>query len=546
MGKSSFLHDRQHTTSGPGHRETPVARGSLFARIVAASEDSRLAIVGPDGALSYAELIDRSRRLASRLGARRSPVMVYGHKQPAVVVGFLAALRLGRPYVPIDPSLPPARIARMLAAARPADAVLAEEPPPALARELASREITTIALDALAARVAAPALELDLDVPQPSPLHPETPAYILFTSGTTGDPKGVPVSRGALEHFTDWLLATHRFVGGGETFLNQAPLSFDLSVMDVYGALLTGGTLFVLRRDETADPRRLFGRLDGAPLTAWVSTPSFARLCLAEPRFAQAMLPGLRCFLFCGETLPPAVARELLARFPRAEVWNMYGPTETTVAVTAVQITPVMAASNRALPVGRAAPGHEIWIADPDDPARRLPDGAHGEIVIAGPQVASGYLMPAPDARDGGREPFLVLPDGRRAYRTGDLGTIDPVGGLLQCAGRLDRQIKLRGYRIELEEIEAHLRAVPGVGDAAVLAVDRGGQPDHLVAVIVDARAAAPSLPASGRDLTGLVRAALADWLPDYALPRIVRRLPALPLTGNGKLDRDALRELLG
>ncbi|HEX9417459.1 MAG TPA: AMP-binding protein, partial [Methylomirabilota bacterium] len=147
-----------------------MARGSLFARIVAASEDSRLAIVGPDGALSYAELIDRSRRLASHFGARPSPVVVYGHKQPAVVVGFLAALRLGRPYVPIDPSLPPARIARMLTAARPADAVLAEEPPPALARELASREITTIALDALAARVAAPALELDLDVPQPSPL----------------------------------------------------------------------------------------------------------------------------------------------------------------------------------------------------------------------------------------------------------------------------------------------------------------------------------------------------------------------------------------
>ena len=98
MGMSSFLHERQRTTSGPGRRETPVAGGSLFARIVAASEDSRLAIVGPDGALSYAELIDRSRRLASRLGARRSPVMVYGHKQPAVVVGFLAALRLGRPY----------------------------------------------------------------------------------------------------------------------------------------------------------------------------------------------------------------------------------------------------------------------------------------------------------------------------------------------------------------------------------------------------------------------------------------------------------------
>ena len=466
-------------------------------------------------------------------------MLVYGHKQPAVIAGFLAALRLGRPYVPVDPSAPPGRIARMLAAARPADAVLAEEPPPALARELATRGIAVTTVDALARNAVSPETALDVA----PPMDPETPAYILFTSGTTGDPKGVPVPHRALEHFTDWLLATHRFARGGETFLNQAPLSFDLSVMDVYGALLTGGTLFAIGREEMTDSRRLFRRLAGAPLTCWVSTPSFARLCLAEPRFAEAMLPGLRRFLFCGETLLPSVARELLARFPGAEVWNLYGPTETTVAVTAVRITAAMAASDRPLPVGLAAPGIDVWIADPGDPSRPLPDGARGEIVIAGAQVASGYLRPAtPDASDGRHDPFFTLADGRRAYRTGDLGCIDPDDGLLYCAGRLDRQIKLRGYRIELEEIEAHLRAVVGVNDAAVLAIDRGGQPDHLVAVV----AASGELPASGRALTAFVRRALAEHLPDYALPRTVRQVPALPLTANGKLDRRALAEMLG
>jgi D-alanine--poly(phosphoribitol) ligase subunit 1 len=518
---------------------TRASAGSLFSRIATAGGADRPAIVGPDGVLTRRELLDRAGQLAARLGDSRAPVLVYGHKQPAVIVGFLAALRLGRPYVPVDPSLPAGRVARMLATARPTDVVLAEEPPPALVREIEALDVAPIAIGPLAGGLAAPA------VTEPSLPPPETPAYILFTSGTTGEPKGVPIPQSALAHFTDWLLAMHHFEAGGETFLNQAPFSFDLSVMDLYGALLSGGTLFALGREETADPRRLFRRLADAPLTVWVSTPSFVRLCLSEPRFAQAMLPALRRFLFCGETLPPVVARELLARFPRAQVWNMYGPTETTVAVAAVRITEALAGSDRPLPVGRAAAGMDIWIADPDDPARPLPEGTRGEIVIAGPQVAPGYLpSPVSGSKRAGRDPFFDLPDGRRAYRTGDLGTLD--GDLLSCAGRLDRQVKLRGYRIELEEIEAHLRAVAGVGDAAVLTIDREGQPDHMVAVVAEATAGAGALPAGGRALTAYVRAALADRLPDYALPRIVRSVPALPLTPNGKLDRRALREMAG
>ena len=517
------------------------AIGSLFARIAAAPDLDRQAVVGPEGTLSYAELLDRARRLAARVGAGTAPVLVYGHKQPAGIVAILAALRLGRPYVPVDPSAPPARISRMLAAARPADAVLAQEAPPALAGELAAHGIGTVTLDPLAARLAAET-ELPAPATEPAAADSESPAYIVFTSGTTGVPKGVPIPHRALSHFADWLLATHEFVPGGEVFLNQAPLSFDLSVMDLYGALLTGGTFFAIGRDELADPRRLFRRLDGAPLTTWVSTPSLARFCLAESRFAQDMLPALRRFLFCGETLPVGVARELLARFPRAEVWNMYGPTETTVAVTDVRITAALLASDRPLPVGRPAPGIDLWIADPDDPLRRLPDGTRGEIVIAGPQVAAGYLH----AGDAGPSPFLTLPDGRRAYRTGDLGSIDPGDGSIAWAGRLDGQIKLHGYRLELEEIEAHLRVVPGVSDGAVLAIDRDGQPDHLVAVVVGSPDDPSALPDGGRPLTQRVRAALAESLPDYALPRLVRRVPALPLTSNGKVDRRALRETLG
>jgi D-alanine--poly(phosphoribitol) ligase subunit 1 len=518
---------------------------SLFTRIAAMRGLDRNAVVGDAGALTWAELLDRAHVLARRLGPGPAPVLLYGHKEPAMVVGVVAALERARPYVPVDPTAPPVRIARMLDAARPTDAVLTSAAPAALGHALAARDIRTITLDRLA--IDAVAGSTGGTIPAPVSVDPETLAYILFTSGTTGQPKGVPVPHRALLHFVDWLLATHGFVPGGEVFLNQAPFSFDLSVMDLYGALATGGTLFTLGRDELADARRLFRRLDGAPLTVWVSTPSFARLCLAEPRFGRGMLPALRRFLFCGETLPVGVARELLARFPGAQVWNMYGPTETTVAVTAVRVTEAMVAAERPLPVGHPAPGIDVWIADPGDPLHRLPDGRRGEIVIAGPQVVDGYLPPGGvPAGDRGASPFLTLADGRRAYRTGDLGSIDPDDGSLGCAGRLDRQIKLHGYRVELEEIEAILRAVPGVADGAVLVVERDGRPDHLVAVVAGDPAVGGTLPDGGRPLTDLVRRVLAESLPVYALPRIARRVPRLPLTANGKVDRPALRELLG
>jgi acyl-CoA synthetase (AMP-forming)/AMP-acid ligase II len=182
----------------------------------------------------------------------------------------------------------------------------------------------------------------------------------------------------------------------------------------------------------------------------------------------------------------------------------------------------------------------DVWVAALDDPSTRLRDGACGEIVIAGPQVAAGYVTAAAPGPAGGRRgPFLCLPGGRRGYRTGDLGYVDPADGSLFCAGRVDRQVKLRGYRIELEEIEAHLRALPGVTDAAVLTVDRDGRPDHLVAFVVGPTA-------RGRALTAYVREGLAAHLPDYALPRLAHSLPSLPLTAHGKLDRRALRETAG
>jgi D-alanine--poly(phosphoribitol) ligase subunit 1 len=497
----------------------------LAERIIANADPGRVAVDSPNGVISYAELVDRARRLAARLGARRGPVLLYGHKQPAMVVGILAALHAGRPYVPVDPSVPPARVGHILELARPADAVLAQEPPAAPATELQARGIPTVALDPLAA---------DLDgssapAGAPRAISPEDEAYILFTSGTTGPPKGVRIPYRGLAHFGDWLLESQGFALRGETFLNQAPFNFDLSVMDLYGALLSGGTLFCITQEEIGDPRKLFARLDGAPLTIWVSTPSFARFCLAEPRFGAGMLPRLRKFLFCGETLPAPVAHGLYRRFPESEVWNTYGPTETTVAVTGFPISPMEAASDAPLTIGRAFPDMDVWIGDPRAPARRLPDGERGEIVIAGPQVALGYLL-APGAS--GAEAFFRLADGRQAYRTGDQGHVGPGDGLFYWDARLDRQVKLHGYRVELGEIEAAIARHSGVTQAVVIAI-AGDTGDSVELVGFYTGAAVPE-----RQFVRWLR----DFLPIHMVPRKLLHLTELPLNANGKIDRAALR----
>lgn len=454
--------------------------------------------------LSYSELLTRARAVAAHLRAvlpdDGSPVLVHGHKEPEMLAGFLGAVGSGHPYIPVDNSLPAHRVENI---ARLSGAALT---------------LTPSAIAVL------PASAQDGELTSPRAAQP---FYIIFTSGSTGEPKGVVITAGCLDAFLDWMLAEHTCAEGAETFLNQAPFSFDLSVMDLYLSLATGGTLHSTTRGEVADFRQLYRALTNAGLTTWVSTPSFAQLCLAERTFDAERLPALRRFLFCGETLLPETAARLLARFPSAEVWNTYGPTEATVATTSVRITPEILARGGPLPIGFARPGTEIFLFDEND--ENPPTGERGQIVIAGPNVSPGYLgAPELTARA-----FFDSPHGR-AYRTGDWGRVRD--GMFYFEGRQDHQIKLHGYRIELADIEANLHALPGVRDAVVVPVVRQDAVQFLVAFVVPSDSA--SLTADG------IRAALLERVPAYMLPRKIYLRGALPLTANGKADRRALAEL--
>ena len=426
----------------------------------AARHPDRPACRFPDGEISYGELLRRAEEEAEGLRSGAGPVPFGGERSIPAVVTILACLLSRRPYVPLTPRLPDAR----------RDAIF---------RILAESVL------------------------------PADTAYILFTSGSTGEPKGVPISRDNLDAFTAILPRWFADLDGDGplTVFGAAPFSFDLSAADLFFVLCGGHTLVSPDRADPADAIRLLKSADAA-----IMTPTHLRLCLMDPDFSPAGCPRLGCVYLCGETLDPAAAAKFLDRFPSPAMilLNAYGPTEATSAVSAVRITREMTRSGDPLPVG------EIGNTTADI---RIEDG---EIVLTGPSVFGGYLGQIP-AENG-------VP---HTHRTGDLGSID--GGLLTCRGRADGQFKYKGYRIETGDVEAHLRALPGVRDG-VLIPRRTPDGRGILSLTVYV------VPEDGWDPDpAAIRASLAARLPDYMVPKSVRFLDRLPVTPNGKTDRKAM-----
>jgi D-alanine--poly(phosphoribitol) ligase subunit 1 len=470
---------------------------------------NRVAHVSMGRSLTYGELLRRSDALASHLASTlpddRSPVVILGHKEPEMLIAFLGVIKSGHPYSPVDDAVPTHRVERIVATA---------------GARLTLTPETVASLP---------------DGTDPAPgrrLGPDDPYYIMFTSGSTGEPKGVVITLGCLTSFLGWMLAEQQFVEQRETFLNQVPYSFDVSIMDTYTGLLTGGTIHSVTRDHVANLKELYRSLTESGVTVWVSTPSFAQMCLPERTFAAGMLPRLRKFLFCGETLAPEVAAKLLDRFPEAEVWNTYGPTEATVATTSIRIDRNILARYSPLPIGCPMPGTRMPVVN--EASEPVPDGERGEIVIAGPNVSPGYRN-RPDLTE---KAFSSM-DGQRAYHTGDWGRYRD--GMLFFEGRMDNQIKLHGYRIELADVEANLRTLPGVRDAVVIPVLKQGSPESLAAfVIMNERNGSSDFAVSSQ-----LKMRLAERLPSYMIPRKFFFLETFPMNTNGKADRRKLAQSL-
>ena len=494
----------------------------------AISNGDRVAFHSRSGEITYGSLWEKSDRLAAwiedKLKNNKKPVVVYGHKSPLMLVCFLACVKSGRAYCPVDINMPMERIGAIIDAVDN-PLVLATEPLEAKDRFVADSKMIERCT------------EYDSRIDKSSWVKPEDVYYIIFTSGSTGSPKGVQITDENLSRYTDWSSG----LGGteadkdGSVFLNQAPFSFDLSVMDVYTSLTTGATIYAVDKKLQQEIEPMLEYMEAGHLKYWVSTPSFADMCLAEPSFNGEHLPELKAFLFCGEKLTKTTTKKLMERFPDADVVNTYGPTESTVAVTSVVMTEEMLEAEESLPIGIAKAGTEIRIVKEDGSLAEANE--KGEIIIVGDTVSPGYFCNEEKTKQafdkteyGGHE--------ARSYKTGDEGFLDEKG-MLYYSGRIDMQIKLHGYRIELGDIEANLMKYKGTSAAAVIPKWQDEKIRYLVAFVV-----CKGTEGTFEDRKN-VKEFLKQHLPEYMVPKKVTFVDSLPMTSNGKTDRKKLEELL-
>ncbi|MFJ9648260.1 amino acid adenylation domain-containing protein [Streptomyces sp. NPDC101206] len=478
-----------------GTPATPVAR--LFEDRAAGSRDA-VAVVAAGTTLTYGELNARANRLAHALAARgvgaEDVVALVLPRGVELVVAVLAVLKAGAAYLPVDPEYPAARIAHMLADARPAAVI--DDP-------------RTVADPGPGFPDGDPRIDVD----------PRHLAYVIYTSGSTGRPKGVAVTHAGMANLV--AVQVDRFaIDARSRVLQFASPSFDASVSELFTALLTGAALVLV---PDGDP--LSALTDPELRITHATVPPSALAAVAEPDAPLATL------VVAGEACPPG----LVARWARGRrMINAYGPTEATVCATMSEpLTP----SDSVAPIGRPVAGARAYVLD--GVLRPVPPGVVGELYVAGAGLARGYLRrPGLTAGRFVADPFG--PSGSRMYRTGDLARWR-ADGLLEFAGRADGQVKVRGFRVELGEVETVLAACPGVAHAAVTAGEGPSGDVRLIGYVVPAAAGAGAGSGEGACDPAAVRERLGRVLPAHMVPSALVVLEALPLTPNGKLDRAAL-----
>ncbi|WTJ47677.1 amino acid adenylation domain-containing protein [Streptomyces atratus] len=511
--------------------DRPEQLGGIVERVrtLAGAKPDALAIRDAYGTVTYGELVARADRLSVRLAEHGvsggDRVVLFLDRGVDAVTAVLGVLGAGAAYVPLDTGAPRARSADILADSGARILLTGSEGEP-LARQLTEcveRPIDVLVVDGTAAAVSGMSGN-GLSAPLGGP---EDLAYVIYTSGSTGRPKGAMVERLGMDNH---LLAKVEDLEltDSDVVAQNAALTFDISVWQMLSALAVGGTTVVFDDDIALDATGLFDRCTSAGVTILEVVPSLLRAALdAWDTLGSAPgLPSLRWLVVTGEALPPDLCARWLACYPHIPLMNAYGPTECSDDVTHAVITPTTSITHARAPIGHAIRNTQLYVVD--ELLEPVPVGVPGELVVGGVGVGRGYLGdPARTAATFVPDPFSGVP-GARLYRTGDVVRYLP-DGQLEFLGRRDHQVKIRGQRIELGEVEAALRGVDGVSDAVVVAA-----PDHL------GQTRLAGYVAGGVDAMD-VRTAVASALPDAMVPSAVVVLDALPLTPNGKVDRAAL-----
>ncbi len=477
-----------------------------------------LAVKGPDTSLTYRELDRLANRFAhalAHLGVRRGDrVGIWLEKSARAVAAMQAVLRLYAIYVPLDPLSPAARIGTivrdcdmraLVTTKRRAQAVLTDD----------LQQLACLSLDG-----DGPGIPWDDLLAFADPLVGKSVpterdiAYILYTSGSTGKPKGVCISHRNALSFVEWASQTLQATSA-DRFANHAPLHFDLSVLDLYVAFYAGAATYLIADEVSYIPGRLVALLIQEAVTVWYSVPSVLILMMEQAGLLDVSSLALRAILFAGEPFPIKHLRRLYLHCgSRVRFFNFYGPTETNVC-TSYEVMHLPTSWHQPVPIGKACSGDRVWALKEDGTLAQ--PGEIGELMVAGPTVMVGYW---------GQPAY-----GDRAYATGDLVQLLDDGNYLYV-GRRDRQVKVRGHRIELGDIEVALEEHPAIHEAAVTVVGVG----------LEARLVAFVVPVNGAVLSLLeIKRQCAQHLPRSMIVDAMQMLSALPRTRNGKIDRLAL-----
>nr|WP_314561314.1 non-ribosomal peptide synthetase [uncultured Pseudomonas sp.] len=467
------------------------------------------ALVWQGSSLTFAQLHTQANRLAHYLRDKGvGPdvcVAIAAERSPQLLIGLLAIIKAGGAYVPLDPDYPAERLAYML---EDSGVHLLLTQTALLHHVPVASGVCVIAMDSL---------HLDSWPTQPPGLHlhGDNLAYVIYTSGSTGQPKGVGNTHAALAERLQWMQATYQ-LNDTDVLMQKAPISFDVSVWECFWPLITGCRLVLAGPGEHRDPHRIAQLVQEHGVTTLHFVPPLLQLFIDEPLAAECT--SLRRLFSGGEALPAELRNRVLALLPAVQLHNRYGPTETAINVTHWHCR---AEDGERSPIGR--PLGNVICRVLDDQLNPVPLGVPGELCIGGIGLARGYLGRAGLTA----ERFVADHSGARLYRTGDRARWR-ADGVLEYLGRLDQQVKLRGFRVEPEEIEARMLALDGIAQAVVLVRDA-----QLIGYYT----------AHGERDEQQVKIALAAELPEYMVPALLMRLDAMPLSPSGKLDRRALPE---
>lgn len=478
-----------------------------------------VAVASDEQEITYAQLERRSNQLAHYLQTLGvGPDTVVGlsmERCPDMIVALLAILKAGGAYLPLDPSYPTERLAYMLDDA--GITVLISQA--ALADALPTHTATLIEFDS-----AMPDVTRQSEMPPACQSSPENLAYVIYTSGSTGRPKGVMIPHHALSNHMIWMKNAHP-LASDDVLLQKTPLSFDASVWEIFLPLMCGATVFLAKPGGHKDPAYLCHAVSTHGVTTLQLVPSMLRLFLDEPGIRRCS--SLRNIFSGGETLTKDLCDKVFDRL-NANLHNLYGPTETCIQVVVYTCARGERYSGMTIPIGKPIPNTNAYVLDED--RRPVSPGTPGELYIGGACLARGYL--GKPALTGER--FVPNPFGEkdeRMYCTGDIVRC-LADGNLEFLGRIDHQVKVHGYRVELGEIELALSTHPAILQSVVVTRQRGGE-RRLIAYVVCASTATVKL----SDL----REHLRHRLPHYMVPSTFVFLEQLPVTPNGKIDREAL-----